>query len=364
MKIGSAVLAPGGRLDDAVLTRLARQIGSLYARDVRTTVVSSGAVASGFRSLGLEAPPRTIVAKQAAAALGQHRLMAAWADALQHAGLHAAQILYTADDLDDRPRFLSARRTLHELLAARCVPIVNENDSISFDEIRLGDNDRLSALTANLVDADLLLILSSVPGLLRRDKPSAIIPIVRDTDEAMSHVRPEKSATGVGGMVTKIQAAAIAAGWGIPTIIAAGSEPDVILRAASGEAVGTRFEPRPRRTPSRKRWLASSARTRGAITIDEGAARALRQRGASLLPSGIVSVSGDFARHEPVEIKAGGTPLARGLACYGSAEIARIKGIRSSRIAAVLGYCYSDEVVHRNDLVLLDAPRAATEPSP
>ncbi|MCW5765685.1 MAG: glutamate 5-kinase [Phycisphaeraceae bacterium] len=354
VKVGSAVLARAGRLDDRVLERFAGQIAGLHARGVLTTVVSSGAVASGFRLLGKSAPPKTIVAKQAAAALGQHRLMSAWAAALQGHGLSAAQILYTADDLEDRRRFVNARRTLEELLSRGAVPIVNENDSISFAEIRLGDNDRLSALTANLVGADLLLILSSVQGLSPRDQPGKVIATVADADEARAHVRPERSATGVGGMATKVESAAMCAAWGIPTVIAGGAVDDVITRVVAGERIGTLFVPSARRTPSRKRWLAGAARSRGTITIDEGAARALAGRNASLLASGVIGVRGEFERHDPVDIAGrDGTVIARGAPGYSAAEVRAIAGQRTDRIAAILGYAYADEVVHRNDLVLL-----------
>lgn len=354
VKIGSAVLARGGTLDDRVLGRLASQIAGLHARGIQVTVVSSGAVASGFRLLGRSAPPKTIVAKQAAAALGQHRLMSAWAAALLGHGLNAAQILYTADDLEDRRRFVNARRTLEELLSRGAVPIVNENDSISFAEIRLGDNDRLSALTANLVGADLLLILSSVQGLSARDQPGKVIPTIADAAEARAHVRPETSATGVGGMATKVESAALCAAWGIPTVIAGGAVDDVITRVVAGERVGTLFVPSNRRTPSRKRWLAGTARSRGTITIDPGAARALSNRNASLLASGVIGVRGDFERHDPVDIAGGdGTVIARGTPGYSAEELRAIAGQRTDRIAAILGYAYADEVVHRNDLVLL-----------
>lgn len=371
VKIGSAVLAPAGVLDQAAVDALGRQLAAVRATGVLVTLVSSGAVASGFRPLGLGAPPKTIELKQAAAAVGQPRLMNAWAEAMAPHATAVAQVLYTADDLDSRARFLNARRTLNQLLAAGVLPIVNENDTVSFDEIKLGDNDRLSALTANLVSADLLLILSTAHGLYERGDPSRIIATVANTASAAANVRPEKSATGVGGMATKLEAAALATAWGLPTVVAGGSVPNVIARVLAGEPVGTIFLPpasgtrsggaRSRSSPARKRWIAAAPRSRGTITVDDGAARAIATRGASLLPSGIVAVAGRFDRGSPVEIAdRKGAVLARGLSNFSAVELGAIKGLRSSQIEGALGYRYADEAVHRDDLVLLPAaPRDA-----
>jgi len=358
VKVGSAVLAPAGTPDVHAFRRLGD--GFAVARrehGIEVAIVSSGAVASGFRSLGLEKPPRDISGKQAAAAVGQHKLMAMWAAALAPHGLEAAQLLYTSDDLDARDRFLNTRRTLLELLERGVVPIVNENDTVSFDEIKLGDNDRLSALTAGLIDADLLLILSSVAGLYERGSRDRVVPIVRGVDEALAHVQSGTSSVGTGGMGTKIAAAATCAGWGIPTIIASGAEPDVLQRIIAGEELGTLFAPQasPTRTRrARDRWLQASARPKGTIVVDEGAARALAKGTASLLPSGIVGVRSEFTRGQAVQIAPRkGEPFARGICAYSSSEIERIKGKKASQIAGVLGYAICDEVVHRDDLVLL-----------
>lgn len=354
IKIGSAVVAPGGVLDQRMPNRFADELIALHRRGVQLTIVSSGAVAGGFRSMGLTEPPTSISQKQAAAAIGQPRLMAAWAQAFGHYGLSVAQVLYTADDLADRRRFLNARRTLDELLAQGLIPIVNENDTTSFDEIKLGDNDRLSALTVDLVDADLLLILSTAQGLYRDGDPKQIIPTVHDTGAAERNVKPEKSATGVGGMTTKLLAAGMASKWGVPTIVAGGMVDRVITRTLAGEVLGTLFEPAPSRRPSRKRWLALSARAKGSVRVDDGAARALTTRGASLLPGGILAVQGDFERGAPIDIAdRDGKPFARGLTNFSSEELGRIKGKRSNQIESTLGYVYTPEVVHRNDLTLL-----------
>lgn len=359
IKIGSAVLAPGGRPDLHSFQRLADAIAA--AR--RTTpgleiiLVSSGAVASGLGALTLDKPPKEICVKQAAAAIGQHKLMAAWARAMAPHELEVAQLLYTADDLDARDRFLNTRRTLLELLARGIVPIVNENDTVSFAEIKLGDNDRLSALTAGLVDADLLLILSSVSGVYEHGKSGVVIPRIDDLAAAAAHVQSSTSSVGTGGMGSKLSAAGTAASWGIPTIIAAGATPDILRRILAGEEIGTFIAARPesdRTRRARQRWLQSSARPKGTLRIDAGASRALTTRNASLLPGGIVRVEGEFTRGQPVEIASEqGKVIARGISAYSSAEVAAIAGKKASQIAGVLGYALCDEVVHRDDMVLV-----------
>jgi glutamate 5-kinase len=271
--------------------------------------------------------------------------------------LEAAQLLYTSDDLDARDRFLNTRRTLLELLERGIVPIVNENDTVSFDEIKLGDNDRLSALTAGLIDADLLLILSSVAGLYERGSKDRVVPVVRDAAEALAHVQMGTSSVGTGGMGTKIAAASTCAGWGIPTIIASGGTPDILRRVVAGEELGTLFAADASRARSRRardRWLQASARPKGTIVVDDGAARALSKGTASLLPTGVVGVRGEFTRGQAVQIAPRkGEPFARGICAYSSSEIDLIKGKKASQIPGVLGYTICDEVVHRNDLVLL-----------
>jgi glutamate 5-kinase len=365
VKVGSAVLAPDGAPSPAAFARLAGGIAAAMSNNIDVVVVSSGAVASGFRALGLQTPPKQISKKQAAAAVGQHRLMASWAAAFEPHGIGVAQVLYTAEDLDARPRFLNARRTLGELLDAGIVPIVNENDSVSFAEIKLGDNDRLSALTAGLVDAGLLLILSSVPGLLSNGvdaeksggtavKKGEVVPTVRDLSDGLRHVRAEKTGVGTGGMETKLAAAATAAGWGIPTVIASGAVDLVLPRVLAGERIGTMFAPAMRARTSRKRWIESSARPRGTIRVDAGCKAAITKRGASLLPSGVVAVDGKFARSTAVQIAdEAGAVFARGIAAYASDEIEKIRGKKATQIAATLGYAYCDEVVHRDDLVVV-----------
>jgi len=357
VKIGSAVLAPEGRLDEGRVRGLAEQLARVHGVGVEVVVVSSGAVASGFGVLGFARPPRGIAQKQASAAVGQPLLMAAWGAAFAAHGIATAQALYTAEDLDKRPRYLNTRRTLGELLARRVVPIVNENDTTSFAEIKVGDNDRLSALTADLVNADLLLILSTARGLYAHGNPRHVLAEVDPEDDLSEHVRPDKSATGVGGIATKIEAARMAARWGIPTIVAPGQESDVVARVLRGEVIGSLFAARVGRTTARKRWLLGAARSSGSITVDEGAARAITTRDASLLPGGITGVDGGFARDATVDIRmAGGGVIARGVAVYSAEEVRQIAGKRASEIEKILGYTYADEVVHRSDLVLTQRP--------
>ena len=354
VKIGSAVLAPDGALDHAALGQLAAQIAAVRASGVRITLVTSGAVASGYRLLGFTKPPTSIVHKQCAAAIGQPRLMAAWETAFAPHGITVAQTLYTSDDLATRGRYLNTRRTLGELLARNILPIVNENDTTSYDEIKLGDNDRLSALTADLVGAELLLILSTAHGLYEGGDDKRVIPEVDAADDsAARHVTAEKTSTGTGGMATKLIAAAAAAKWGIATVVAGGRVPNVIGRVVAGETIGTLFVPSIKGASARKRWLGGAARSSGAIVVDAGASKAMTTKGASLLPSGVVGVRGEFGRDEVVEIIGpAGTVIARGVSTYASDEVTKLAGKKTSQIAGVLGYCLRDEVVHRSDLVV------------
>lgn len=372
VKVGSAVLAKAGVLDPACVARLAADICACMAADPerRFVLVSSGAVASGFRALGLDRPPKRIADKQAAAAVGQPRLMAEYAAAFARAipARAVAQVLLTAEDIDHRTRFLNARHTLDRLLGSGVVPIINENDSVSFDEIRLGDNDRLSSLVATLIGADLLILLSGVPGVLaarnnRREEASdstRVVPVIRSLAEALGHVDPDTSSVGTGGMRTKVEAACRAASLGVPAIIASGEEPGVVGRILSGEELGTRFPAARSFHAARKRWIGFSARPRGVIRVDDGARLAITSRGASLLPSGVAAVQGEFAVGGLVELAGpDGRAFARGLASYPAEDVARLRGLKASQIESTLGYRYCDEVVHRDDLVILkDEPPA------
>lgn len=363
VKVGSAVLARAGVLEPAHVARLVGDLGACLDADGRRRVVlvSSGAVASGFRALGLDKPPKLIADKQAAAAVGQPRLMAEYAAAFARLrpARTVAQVLLTADDIDHRARFLNARHTLDRLLASGVVPIINENDSVSFAEIKLGDNDRLSSLVASLIGADLLVILSSVPGVLSQKR---VVPVIRSLDEALAYVSPDKSSVGTGGMEAKVTAASRAAALGIGVVIAGGDEPDVVQRVLTGEEIGTYFPPAAAAHAARKKWIGFSARPKGTLRVDDGAKRAVCQRGASLLPSGLKAVEGEFTVGALVELAGpDGKAFARGLASYPSDDLARLCGLKASQIEGVLGYRYADEAVHRDDLVILGGNLAADE---
>lgn len=372
VKIGSAVIAASGSLDPTRVHALAADACIVLGagKETRVVIVSSGAVASGFRALGHATPPKEIVGKQAAAAVGQPRLMSAWSSAFAQASgqREVAQVLLTAEDIDHRTRFLNARRTLEALLQAGVVPIINENDSVSFAEIKLGDNDHLSSLVASLVNADLLVILSSVDGVWAakptRAQPARIIPEIRSLADGLKLVRTDQTSVGTGGMETKIRAACAAASLGIGVVIASGTEPNVLSRLARGEPIGTYFPPAASSRAARKRWIGFSARPKGTLTIDEGARRAITSRGASLLPSGLSLVQGDFAPGALVEIAGpDGRPFARGLTAYSAEDLARIRGRKVAEIATILGFCYADAVIHRDDLALIDDPNATPSSS-
>ncbi len=373
VKIGSAVIAGSGTLDATRVNALAADACHVLgaSKDTRVVIVSSGAVASGFRALGHSKPPKEIVGKQAAAAVGQPRLMSAWSHsfALASGPREVAQVLLTAEDIDHRARFLNARRTLDALLEAGVVPIINENDSVSFAEIKLGDNDHLSSLVASLVSADLLVILSSVDGVWAakpaRGQPARIVPEIRSLADGLALVRSEISGVGTGGMETKIRAACSAASLGIGVVIASGAEPDILQRLTRGEPLGTYFPPASSSRAARKRWIGFSARPKGVLFVDEGARRALVSRGASLLPSGLARVQGNFAPGALVDIAGpDNRPFARGLTSYASEDLHRIRGRKAVEISTILGFCYAEEVIHRDDLALIDDPSAAARPLP
>ncbi|MEQ8769492.1 MAG: glutamate 5-kinase [Phycisphaerales bacterium] len=359
VKVGSAVVAPGGSLDETAIARLVDDASGLHARGISITIVSSGAVAAGFRALGMTSMPRAIRDKQAAAAVGQPALVRRYADLFAQRSIPVAQVLLTGDVLDHRGRFLNARHTLTTLLERGVVPIVNENDSVTHDEIKLGDNDRLSALVAGLVNADALVILSSVDGLYEAGDAARRIETCTDTAAARAHVTGDASSTGTGGFATKLDAVDIARAHAVPTVITRGptdERPAPIAAALAGEPVGTLF-PLPEAGSARgarKNWIAHSTAPRGIIHVDAGAARALTQRGASLLPKGITRVEGTFDAGAVVTIVGeSGAPIARGLTNYNSADLATLAGKRTDEIEATLGYTYADEAVHRDDMVVL-----------
>lgn len=363
VKVGTGSLTDRhGRFDRDNCARLATELAEV-ARGRRVVLVSSGAVALGAEQLGLvrtRGRPWDIPTKQACAAVGQPHLMAAWGEALGRHGLTVAQVLLTADDLASRKRFLNARRTFEKLLDRDVVPVVNENDTVAVDEIKVGDNDTLAGLVAGCVEAELVAMLTDVEGLYDRDPAEAGATLLHDVPRITAEI--ERSAGGagsersVGGMVTKVKAARRLGAQGVATALLSGRRPGALAALLAGERIGTLFSPGAERLSSRKGWLAAAAKGKGTILVDAGARRALCEQGRSLLPSGVRAVDGQFGVGDPVDIAVDGArPFARGLAGYGADEVRRIAGLKTSEIERALGYKYLDEIVHRNDLVVLDA---------
>jgi glutamate 5-kinase len=352
VKIGSRLLAesPAGRP-----AALADQIAVLRRRNIEVLLVSSGAIALGVRRLGLPGRPHDLPALQAAAAVGQSRLMQHWEHAFAVHELAIGQVLLTHDDLGDRRRFLSARLTLRALLDHGVVPIINENDTVATEEIKFGDNDQLAALVVNLISADALVMLTDVEGV--RDPTGVRIPIVHDIDrEAAPVATGSTSGVGSGGMASKVASARIVTRTGVPAVVAPGREPDVLPRVLAGADLGTLFVPGADVLSARKHWIAYGARPAGRLVIDDGAARALRDHGKSLLPAGLVAVEGEFELGDTVSVVVAGAAereLARGLAAYPAADLRKISGLQSAAIEARLGYKSIDEAIHRDDLVIL-----------
>ncbi|HTM21287.1 MAG TPA: glutamate 5-kinase [Kofleriaceae bacterium] len=353
VKVGSRLLAesPAGRP-----AALADEVAQLRAgRKLEVVIVSSGAIALGVRALGWSARPTELPRLQAAAAVGQNKLMQHWEHAFAAHHIVIGQVLLTHDDIADRKRFLNARHALQAMLDAGAVPIINENDTVAVDEIKYGDNDTLSSLVGNLVSADAMIILTDVAGL--RDAGGARVPLVTDADrDAAARVAGGSTSGGVGsgGMASKVQAAVAAGNHGIAVAIAPGRQAGVLAAVLGGQDVGTLFVPAGSRMSSRKHWMAYGVKPSGRLVVDAGARTALADKGRSLLPAGILDVIGDFGMGDVVSVvTADGAEFARGLAGYGAADLRRIRGVRSADIQATLGYKYLDEVIHRDDLVLL-----------
>ena len=361
IKIGSALLTNDGKglavdaIDDWVA-----QIADLRQAGREVLLVSSGAVAEGLTRLGWTQRPHALHELQAAAAIGQMGLVQAYESRFQKFGLHTAQVLLTHEDLSSRQRYLNARSTLRTLLELGVIPIVNENDTVTTDEIRLGDNDTLAALVANLVEADVLVLLTDQQGLLDGDprtNPSArLVPEALAGDVALEKMAAGSGGVlGRGGMLTKVRAAARAARSGTVTLIASGHEPAVLQRLAADERLGTCLKPSSGAVAARKQWLAGQLRVRGRLLLDAGAVKVLRGAGSSLLPVGVTRVEGEFDRGDLVVcIAPGGEEVARGLVNYNAAESSRIIGQPSSRIEELLGYVDETELIHRDNLVLTD----------
>jgi glutamate 5-kinase len=362
VKIGTSVLTGGSdRLNRPFMVDLARQVAGLREQGVQVLLVSSGAIAAGWEHMGF--PPRrrskSVPLRQVLAAVGQSRLMHFYEQIFDIYGLKVAQALLTREDLRDRRRYLNARNTLNLCLERGIVPIVNENDAVATTEIRVGDNDNLSAQVAGLVDADMLLILTDMAGLYnadpRNDPAARLLPQVDTINEQVwAMAGGVGTHHGTGGMRTKIEAADLATRSGTNVIIGSGFEPDAIRRAAAGEAIGTRFPATVTSLESRKRWLLAETVRFSRLEIDAGATRALLHHGKSLLPAGIVAVNGSFGRGQTVRIyDPDGREIGRGLSQYSASDLLLIKGLQSNQIAETLGFDYGPEVIHRDDMVVI-----------
>ena len=360
IKIGSSVLTNEyGEISEGVFDEIAGEISRIKSRGIEPIIVSSGAIAAGMKKLNLGVKPRDISMKQAIAACGQSALMWYYEKAFSAFGEKVAQILLTHDVLSVRKRFLNARKTLFTLLGMGVIPIVNENDTVAVEEIMLGDNDNLAALVTSLVEADLLVLLTDIEGLYNKDprnhRDAELITLIDEIDERIEEIAGETlGRTTTGGMRTKIEASKTAAAFGVPTIIANGKKPTKLSEIFSGKDVGTLFLPAKEKLKGRKHWIAFTLKLSGEIRIDDGAKRAISSSGKSLLPAGIKDVSGEFEVGELVRcVDERGKEVARGLSSYSSDDIRKIAGAKTSEIERILGYKYSDEVIHRDDLVVV-----------
>ncbi len=361
IKVGTSTITyANGKRNFSQIDRLAREISDLQNQGKEMILVTSGAVAVGVDRMGLPGKPKTIPGKQAAAAVGQGVLMHTYEKFFADYGQIVAQVLITKTEAIDRHRYTNTRNTFMELMRQRVIPIVNENDVVALDELKIGDNDNMSALVAGIVDADLVIILSDVDGLYTANPqthPDAVIvpEVAEITPEIEASAGGVGSARGTGGMATKIQAAKAATSSGIHLVIASGTEKNAITRVLQGEELGTLFVSRENRLQFRKRWLAFGAKIAGSIVVDDGCAKAVRKAGGcSILPAGVFAVQGEFLPGSTVSvIDKDAHELARGLVHYSSAELEQIKGCNSGEIANILGHKNFDEVIHRDDLVIL-----------
>ncbi len=359
VKVGSSLVTNEGRgLDAEAIGDWCRQLAALAREGRELVMVSSGAIAEGMKRLGWATRPHELPELQAAAAVGQMGLVQMYESQLSHHGITSAQVLLTHADLADRERYLNARSTLLALLAMKALPVINENDTVVNDEIKFGDNDTLGALVANLIEADVLVILTDQRGLYsadpRKDSNARFIDVGRAGDEALERMAGGAgSAIGRGGMLTKVLAAKRAASSGASTVIAWGRERDVLVRLAAGESIGTALVATTAKLAARKQWMADHLQLRGAVTVDAGAVSKLRGEGKSLLPIGVVAVEGGFSRGDVIAVRSPeGQEVARGLANYSAAETRLIARKPSAQIEPTLGYSAEPELIHRDNLVL------------
>ena len=352
VKVGSSSLSTESGLDDGAVTAVVEHVAGLVAGGNPAVLVTSGAIAAGFPAIGFTSRPTDIADLQVAASVGQTRLMERYARGFASHGLTIGQVLLTKDVLGNRSQYLNARAALARMLSLGIVPVVNENDTVVVDEVRVGDNDQLAAITSHLVGADMLIILTDTPGLFtddpRLDTDARLLNAVRHTDEVLDRIREAsgKGVLGSGGVATKVAAARMAAFSGVPTVVAPSRERDVVARICRGEEIGTWVDPRPTALPARKLWIAFGLPADGVIAIDDGAARALASGGSSLLAVGVTDVSGSFERADAVEVHdANGRLVAKGIVRIGSTELREVIGHHSSLAGG--------EVIHRDDLVVL-----------
>lgn len=357
IKIGTAVLSkPAGGLELEILRSLSNQVAKLKTSGYKVVIVSSGAIGAGIDAAGLKQRPKKLSKLQAAAAIGQIQLMKLYDDCIRRNNLHAAQLLLTRDDFIDRRRYINAYNTLCELLYEfDAVPIINENDTVATEEIKFGDNDKLSALVANLIDASQLIILTNVDGLYSSGDKKVIPLVTQLTNRIQDMARKEAGKLGTGGMQSKLEAVKIATSSGIPCVIANGREKDVILRIIDGEKIGTTFLPQPKKHTAKKRWIAHSQTPHGSVSVDEGAKKALIAGGKSLLASGIKKVEGEFEVSDIIMVKTQqGEEFARGVTNFSSKELDKIKGVKTDQIGAILRHeIIHEEVIHRDNMVVL-----------
>lgn len=361
VKIGSSLIASRnlGLREDRI-ERLTAEISAIKQEGREVLIVTSGAIVSGLTKLGLTSSPKQLPVKQAAAAVGQSRLMWAYEKAFERFGQKVAQVLLTHQDLADRRRFLNARHTLTALLEFGVIPIINENDTVAVDEIRFGDNDTLGGEVAHLVDAGLLVILSDVDGLFtadpRKHPHATLIPLVEKvTDEIQQLAGDSWTLEGTGGMITKVGTAKKIAAYGVGTLLLNGEQPGLLQSVLHGSQGGTLFLPQPRRLASRKHWIAFTLRSKGRLTLDDGAVQALVERGKSLLASGIIDIDGNFQAGDAVScMTRDGRECAKGLVNFSAEALSRIKGLKTADIRERYGQQEYEEVIHRDNLVLLD----------
>ncbi|MGA3085017.1 MAG: glutamate 5-kinase [Thermodesulfobacteriota bacterium] len=361
IKIGSAVLTDNGVLYRPAIARLADDIAFLRKKGYQTAIVSSGAIASGVGKMGLSRKPVTIPQKQAVAAIGQGSLMYAYEEAFNTHQLLVAQILLTREDLTNRQRYLNARNTLITLLEWGIIPIINENDTVAVDEIKFGDNDNLSALIAHLIDSDLLIVLTDTEGLYdrdpREDPKARLIPMVERVDgKVVDYTSKYSGEWGLGGMRSKIMAARKVTAGGIPVIVANGRKSGVLKEIIKGKPLGTLFLPQKPLLSRKKHWIAFTLKPKGEIVVDEGAKKAVTEKGKSLLPSGVVEVRGRFGIGACISlVDQTDRVVGKGLVNYSSSDIMKIRGLKTSEIEKRLEFKYSDEVIHRNNMVITKA---------